>query len=311
MTEQSQIFSTFTPVLSNTWTVKGIGTSLLLARGYGSIEFVVRLNGSQQKTTLEKVLHVPGLGTNLLSIAAVTDVGLSVHFVETKVIFARNQTVVIVGERVGCNLNHLDIHPSASTDIPSEDLACFAAPKPASIAVWHERLAHITYKRILKMASSQLVEGLKLPSAVDIPTHPCAGCASGKMQRSPFPSGRTKADEVGQLIHADVCGPMHVQTPGGAKFFVLFTDDHSGWRAVYFLKQKSVVSEFLKEYVNNLRSETGHLVRTLRADNGGKFTCNSLKTWLSKKAIRLETSAPHSPEQNGVSKRANRTIVEG
>jgi hypothetical protein len=101
MTEQRHIFSTFTPVLSNTWTVKGIGTSLLVVRGYGNIEFVVRLNGSQQKITLEKVLYVPGLGTNLLSIAAVTDVGLSVHFVETQVTLTRNQTIVMVGERVG------------------------------------------------------------------------------------------------------------------------------------------------------------------------------------------------------------------
>lgn len=104
---------------------------------------------------------------------------------------------------------------------------------------------------------------------------------------------------------------MHVQTPGGANSFVLFTDDYSGWRAVHFLKQKSDVSECFKEYVNNLRSETGHLVRTLKADNGGEITCNSLKASLSKKAIRLETSAPHSPEQSGVSERANRTIVEG
>lgn len=91
----------------------------------------------------------------------------------------------------------------------------------------------------------------------------------------------------------------------------LFTDDYSGWRAVYFLKQKSDVSECFKEYVNNLWSETGHVVRTLRADHGGEFTFNSLKAWHSKKVIRLVTSAPHAPEQNGVSERANRTIVEG
>jgi transposase InsO family protein len=103
---------------------------------------------------------------------------------------------------------------------------------------------------------------------------------------------------------------MHIQTPGGAKFFVLFTDDHSEYRSVFFLKQKSDVTEAFKEYVSNLRSETGRLIHTLRADNGGEFIAASLKTWLSEKAIRLETSAPHSPEQNGVSERANRTIVE-
>jgi transposase InsO family protein len=160
------------------------------------------------------------------------------------------------------------------------------------------------------MASDQLVDGLQLPSSAVKPTHLYLGCESGKIQRSPFPLGRTRANEVGQLIHSNVCGPMHIQTPGGAKFFVLFTDDHSEYRAVFFLKQKSDVTEAFKEYVSNLRSETGTLVHTLRADNGSEFTATALKTWLSEKAIRLETSAPHSLEQNGVSERANRTIVE-
>lgn len=135
-------------------------------------------------------------------------------------------------------------------------------------------------------------------------------CVSGKMQRSPFPVGRTRANEVGQLIYSDVCGPMHVVTPSGSGFFVLFTDDYSGWRCVYFLKQKSEVAETFKAYTGMLRSETGHLIHTLWSDNGGEFTSHSFKNWLSSKGIRFESSAPHTPEQNGVSERANQTVVE-
>lgn len=91
------------------------------------------------------------------------------------------------------------------------------------------------------------------------------------MHRLPFPVGRTRANQVGQLIHADVCGPMHVTTPSGARFFLLPSDDFSGWRHVFFLKQKFDVPEFFKDYVNLLRSETGNLIHTLRSDNGGEF----------------------------------------
>ena len=80
MTSQREIFISFTPISSNNWTVKGIGTSLLLVRGFGMIEFIVRVGGTQRKVFLEKVLYVPGLGTNLLSIAAVTDVGLCTFY---------------------------------------------------------------------------------------------------------------------------------------------------------------------------------------------------------------------------------------
>jgi hypothetical protein len=74
---------------------------------------------------------------------------------------------------------------------------------------------------------------------------------------------------------------------------------------------KSEVANFFKEYMNHLRTETGQLVHTMRADNGGEFTGHIFRAWLSTNSIRLETSASHTPEQNGVSERANRTIMEG
>ena len=104
---------------------------------------------------------------------------------------------------------------------------------------------------------------------------------------------------------------MHIATPRGSKYFVLFTDDFSGCRTVYFLKQKSEVADSFKDFVNNLRTETGQQVHTLRADNGGEFTGHQFREWLYTNGIRLETSVPHTPEQNGVSERANKTIMEG
>lgn len=40
--------------------------------------------------------------------AAVTDVGLSVHFIETKATFATDRTVFMADERIGRNLYHLN-----------------------------------------------------------------------------------------------------------------------------------------------------------------------------------------------------------
>jgi transposase InsO family protein len=161
------------------------------------------------------------------------------------------------------------------------------------------------------MAAKQIVDGLNLSTKIAMPLQPCPGCMAGKMERSPFPIGKTRAIQIGQLIHFDLCGPMHIETPGGARFFVLFTDDFIGYRTVFFLKQKLDVSDCFKEFVNILYTKTGQLVHTLRADNGGEFTGQTFRAWMSEKGIRAETSAPHTPEQNGVSERANRTIVEG
>ncbi len=311
MSDQRSFFKTFTPVEPNTWMVNGIGDAHLSVLGYGNIQFITVVKGVKRIVTFEMVLFVPGLGVNLLSIAAVTDVGLTVHFIESRVSFTKNKTIVIVGERVGRKLYHLAIRPNLPSHHAAEEIACFAVPPLPSMSLWHQRLAHISCKRIAAMASRNLVDGLELPPDGVIPSAPCVGCMAGKMHRTPFPIGRTRASQIGQLVHSDLCGPMQVSTPKGCRFFVLFTDDFSGWRVVYFLREKSEVPDRFKEYVRELHGETGHFVRTLRTDNGGEFCSQSFDQWLSEKGIRHESSAPHTPEQNGVAERANRTIVEG
>lgn len=57
----------------------------------------------------------------------------------------------------------------------------------------------------------------------------CSGCAQGKMTVSSFlrnPS-QAKTTSVLKLIHADVMGPMNTPSSGGARYFLLFIDDHS------------------------------------------------------------------------------------
>ena len=68
---------------------------------------------------------------------------------------------------------------------------------------------------------------------------------------------------------------MHVATPRGSKYFILFTNDFSSYRTVYFLKQKSEVADFFQEYVNLVRTKTGQSIHTLRADNVGELTGHS------------------------------------
>lgn len=55
------------------------------------MELIVTAGGIQRKITIEKALYVSGLGTNRVSIAVVADFGLSVHFIETMVTFAKNE----------------------------------------------------------------------------------------------------------------------------------------------------------------------------------------------------------------------------
>lgn len=90
-------------------------------------------------------------------------------------------------------------------------------------------MAHVNVRTIQQMESQQLVEGLSIKSETDETVPVCTGCVYGKMHRLPFPTGRIRAKEVGELIHSDVCGPMQEKSLSGARFYVLFKDDCSGW----------------------------------------------------------------------------------
>jgi hypothetical protein len=58
-----------------------------------------------------------------------------------------------------------------------------------------------------------------------------------------------------------------------------------------------------------VEKDLGKQVKALRSDNGGEYISNEFKDLCRKEGIRRELIAPHNPQQNGVVKRKNRTIV--
>jgi hypothetical protein len=61
----------------------------LTVHGYGSIKFTALVDGAKWTALVETVLYVPDLGVNLFSIVAITEVGVTVHFIESPVSFKK------------------------------------------------------------------------------------------------------------------------------------------------------------------------------------------------------------------------------
>ena len=49
----------------------------------------------------------------------------------------------------------------------------------------------------------------------------------GKMTKTPFSGTMERANDLLEIIHTDVCGPMSVEACGGYRYFLTFTDDLS------------------------------------------------------------------------------------
>ena len=57
-----------------------------------------------------------------------------------------------------------------------------------------------------------------------------------------------RAQDLLELVHSDVCGPMSTQAKGGYEYFISFTDDYSRYGYVYLIKRKSKAFEKFIEF---------------------------------------------------------------
>jgi hypothetical protein len=79
--------------------------------------------------------------------------------------------------------------------------------------LWHERLSHLNMASLKELDA--MVDGINLK---EVPLHHvCEGCIKGKHQKMSFPKdGATRASQLLEIVHTDVCGPMRTTLHGGA-----------------------------------------------------------------------------------------------
>lgn len=305
MSDQRSFFANFRPIAEHERPIDGIGGTKLHARGIGDIAVTRWANGIKTDGWLRDVLYVPQLTVNLVSIGCITEGGYTVVFSNDSAKIMQNDDTVMKGSRVGKALYRLDISAKAP---PITSLV--ASTNSATLNVWHERLAHVNHDIVKKMATGNHVNGMDLEPVKEDQNPYCNGCNLGKMHKLPFSASKRVTTRVGELIHTDVVGPMHIASPNGAKYYVVFKDDYSRYKVVYFLKLKSECADSFKLFSKKILCETGKRITTLRSDNGGEYTSHDFQIWLTEERIKQEMSAPHTPEQNGKAERDHRTTVE-
>jgi hypothetical protein len=103
--------------------------------------------------------------------------------------------------------------------------------------LWHRRLAHIHYRDLPylgKMVTGLLEIHIQHKGVFK-------GCALGKNVQGSFPSSDNKSKEILDLIHSYVCGSRIVASLNRYLYYVLFIDDQSRKKWIYFLEKKDGV----------------------------------------------------------------------
>jgi hypothetical protein len=241
------------------------------AVGIGSIVVDMVLDSGVVKGKLESVLYVPGLARNLFSVSKATSRGLHVDFTGEECVF-RNKLGAIVAK----GTREERLYKLLTTKRPEVECAqisdgvelrkCGSHHEVSKLVLWHQRLGHLGVQNVKLLQSKNLVVGVDLGDACELPF--CEGCVAGKLHRLPFPRGEsTRASTLLEIVHSDLCGPMRSESLGGARYVLTFIDDKSRKVFCYFLKSKSEVLERFKIFKAFVENDVGKRIKVLRSDN--------------------------------------------
>jgi len=270
------------------------------ATGMGMVHMETVINEEHLEIKLENVWLVPKLKRNLFSVLAAQDKHKNSVFVSTP----RNCYLKVDDKKLLFGVREQNgglFKLTVKTIIQSKPEEANIVNQENLLQLYHERLAHQNKRHV----KSVLKQAFDIDVSLD--SEFCEGCIFGKAHRLQFGT-RVRVTKPGELVHADVCGPF-CYSYSNYRYFVLFKDDYSGYRFVYFMKEKSEVSEKLEWMLAECQT-IGHKVIELLSDNGGEFDNAEVRRILRKNGVRQRLIMPYSPQQNGCSERENRTLVE-
>ena len=173
--------------------------------------------------------------------------------------------------------------------------------------LWHRRACHPTWESI--KWRQKKTHGLKLSG--DCPSdHVCDSCISAKMHRMPHSQHDKVASDDG-LLYVDITFPKDdLISIGGAKAFIGFTHNYSGYQWGFGIKSKADTMHYISQSIQFVERVTGIKVKCIRLDQGGENIKGELQLLLNSHGISMEYTNTDDHQQLGMQERSFRTSWE-
>lgn len=164
------------------------------ARSVGNVKISILTKTGVEEVTAEDVLHVPDSAANLLSVSKMVEKGFFVHFTPNGSKIEDSD-----GHCLGIMTNEGGIFK-----LEMQKERGYFATKRSTAELWHQRLGHLNYDSVVTL-SKEPTSGICFEKTENIPSIPCV---KGKHHRQPFSKEGSRATEMLEIIHAELCGPM-------------------------------------------------------------------------------------------------------
>ena len=95
-----------------------------------------------------------------------------------------------------------------------------------------------------------------------------------------------------------------------SRYMIVGVDAATRFVFLGFTPTKGEANNVIQRTVTNINARRGaRTVKRVHSNNGGEFIGNNLEEWLEESGIKHTTSAPHTPEHNGLTERTIQIIV--
>lgn len=144
---------------------------------------------------------------------------------------------------------HVATSSRSSGDEPSDDDQngpdCESrSSSGSSINLWNARFGNANKDSIRQFLHTDAVTGKNLNTSKSRKGD-CSSCVIGKQTRQTARKNTTRSLEPGAVIQTDVCGPMSVSSFTGARYFVSFIDECTGYmNIVPIARKRDVLLQF-------------------------------------------------------------------
>ena len=216
MCNDQSMFMDLKQVGPNEKVTLGDGNSLGVA-GEGTVDMDMLLNdGVRRGCALKKVLYVPKLAYNLVSVSRAAEAGKTVHFDDSGCEF-RNERgeVIALGVWQG-TLYYLKFARKSQEKVN-------VAQSKNNERLWHRRFGHLNKQSMRKLVKKELVNQFDYNTSREIGV--CEACIGGKQCKNSFKPSETVTSMPLELVHSDMCGKMGQKSIGEAEYFLTFLDD--------------------------------------------------------------------------------------
>lgn len=211
---------------------------IISAFAIGTIVMKCKVGQKETEIFIRNCYYAPDMSRNLLSVSKMTDYGNKIWTEKNLAkIFNSKRELIAVAEKkenlyvLNCQVIEKNISAYTNDTVADEHMS--------NKEKWHRTLGHVNFKYLSSMCRNQVADGL--PRYVEDVHLKCETCLTSKMSRLKFNNNRTRANQILEIIHTDVNGPITQTGYNGEKYFVSFIDDYSKIATVYFMKSKDEV----------------------------------------------------------------------